>query len=208
MTAGTGPHAERVWDPFVRVAHWSIAVAVVLNGLIIEEESVAHIWIGYAALGLLALRMLWGFVGPETARFESFPPSLSAARAHLGEVRTGVARPHRSHNPLGALNAYAMWAALAVVCVTGLALEETSENGHAAARSVLAASALADDDDRRGGSDEGESLVEELHEGAANALLLLALLHVAGVAFETRRSGVDLVGAMVHGEKRFPSGPA
>ena len=110
--------AAPAWDPIVRLTHWCIALAVILNGLIVEDESLIHIWIGYAALGFLVLRLIWGVIGTEEARFTSFPPSIAAAKTHLGDMLLGERRPHRSHNPLGALMVYALWGTLAVVVAT------------------------------------------------------------------------------------------
>jgi len=58
------PHG-RVWDPLVRLTHWTIALAIILNGSVIGENAQAHIWIGYIALGFLALRLFWGVIGPK-----------------------------------------------------------------------------------------------------------------------------------------------
>ena len=48
--------------------------------------------------------------------------------------------------------------------------------------------------------------VEELDETVFNWLLFLVALHVAGVAFDTRRSGVNLTRAMINGRKTNPEG--
>ncbi len=52
----------------------------------------------------------------------------------------------------------------------------------------------------------GIDWVEELHEAVFNWLLFSVALHVAGVAFDTRRSGVNLVRAMINGRKTIPEG--
>ena len=221
MSAETdAPVQGPAWDPVVRLAHWGIAAAVLANGLITEGGEQLHVWIGWAALALLVLRLAWGFAGPEEARFESFPPSLAAGRAHLSDVLAGRRRPHRSHNPLGALMAYALWAALAVVVTTGVAMKggpfpEDGETARLAPPAIVAAAHADEDGDEdergdhaEGGSeedeDEGNEAVEEIHEAAANLLLILAALHVAGVAFESRRFGMRLVGPMLTGERREP----
>lgn len=190
------PHepSKRVWDPLVRLTHWIIALAVILNGFIIDEDALAHIWIGYVALSLLALRLLWGLVGPESARFSSFPISFSGAARHISDARQGVHRAHRSHNPLGALMVYALWATLAVVSVTGVMMESDlfPEDDHEYSSRVEA----HDDED-----DEAAEWLEDLHEGAANLLLLLSVLHVGGVVLESRLSGRNLVRAMITGRR-------
>jgi cytochrome b len=181
MAADAAPvGALRVWDPVVRLTHWSIAAAVLLNGLLIDEDAATHVWIGYAAFGVLGLRLAWGLIGPETARFTAFPPSLSAAAAHVSATLAGRPQPPaRSHNPLGALMVYALWGLLLAVSVTGVMFDSD------AFWRVEA--------------------VEEAHEAAANLLMLCAALHVAGVAVESRVSGVNLAKAMVDGIKVFPA---
>lgn len=47
----------RVWDPLVRLTHWGIALAVLVNGVLLRDGDIAHIWIGYGALALLLLRL-------------------------------------------------------------------------------------------------------------------------------------------------------
>jgi cytochrome b len=152
------------WDPVVRVTHWVVALSVVLNGLIVEEESQLHNWIGYAVLAMLALRVLWGIVGTEEARFSSFPPSLLKAKAYAQGMLNGEHPAQRSHNPIGSLMVYAMWGSLAVVIGTGIGMEVF---------------------------DIYE--MEDIHEVAANLVLVLAAAHVCGVVLESRLSGVNLI---------------
>ena len=62
----------RVWDPLVRVLHWSLVVAFVVAWLSGEEESLVHVYAGYVILGLVGFRIVWGLVGPRYARFSNF----------------------------------------------------------------------------------------------------------------------------------------
>jgi cytochrome b len=184
---------ERVWDPLVRLTHWATALAIVFNGVLIDGDALAHIWIGYTAIGLLALRLLWGLIGPENARFSSFPISPTGAWRHIVDLKRGEHKAHRSHNPLGALMVYALWTMLLIVSVTGVMLEsepfpehEVEYNRH--------------DEDEDDDEDRAE-IIEELHEVSANLLLLLAVLHVGGVVLESRVSGRNLVRPMIFGDK-------
>ncbi len=161
------------WDPLVRLTHWGTASAVLLNGVLVEGDGQAHLWIGYAALTFLGLRLIWGLVGPREARFSAFRPSLARARDHLGDIWLGRRVTHRSHNPLGALMAYTLWALLALVVGTGLMME-TGAGGD----------------------------LEDLHSAAAYLVLLLAPIHVAGVLFEKLRGDGDVIRRMITGEKR------
>lgn len=73
-----------VWDPLVRLIHWSLALMILLNGAFVEEESKTHEWIGYVALCLVGLRLIWGFMGPRHVRFSAFPPVRAALFATSG----------------------------------------------------------------------------------------------------------------------------
>lgn len=193
----------RVWDPLVRLTHWGIAVAIVLNGLVIDEDALAHIWIGYVALGLLALRLLWGVIGTETARFSAFPPSLAGAARHASALRRGDHPDYRSHNPLGALMIYALWGTLLVVSASGVLLDSDPFPHHADGYGAQYAEDDRDDGDDEDDEEDRESgeLIEEIHEASANLLLLLAALHVGGTILESRLSGRNLVRAMISGRR-------
>jgi cytochrome b len=191
------------WDPLIRITHWGIALAVVSNGLLNKPGGTVHVWIGWAVMALLAMRLIWGVIGPAEARFSAFPPDPRAAMSHLVDLVRGRPREHMSHNPAGALMVYALWASLAVVTVTGLIMTDgqspvtIAEQKAAVAAgdwSMLAKSAGKEDDE--GGLSEAAG---ELHEGAANLMLILALIHVAGVVVESRALRRNLVRPMVTG---------
>lgn len=168
----------RVWDPLVRVTHWTIAVLVLGEFTVFDDDWAIHRWAGYVVLGLVAVRLAWGLIGPRHARFSAFPPSLARARAYLSGLLRGCHPLYLSHNPLGALMAYNLWASLALAVATGyLAILRVP----------------------------GAKLVGALHEVVANWILLSVALHVAGVLFDSWYSGVDLVRAMVSGWKTLPA---
>ncbi|MCC6925130.1 cytochrome b/b6 domain-containing protein [Novosphingobium sp.] len=200
------------WDPIVKLTHWGIVTAVIGNALVTEEGSGWHIWVGYGLAALLALRLLWGLVGPREARFGSFPPSLARATHHLGEIRRGEVTRHASHNPLGALMAYAIWAVLLVVAGTGIAMSgpppsnpsavsgEHDEHGAKAGGAEHEERAEAAEGGEEGEEEEGPLL--ELHELSVNLLYVLIALHLMGVVFESRRSGPGIVRSMLPGGTR------
>ena len=205
----------RRWDPVVKLTHWSIVLAILANAVFTDEGSAAHVWIGYALAAILGLRLLWGFVGPAEARFAAFPPSPGKALTHIREISAHKLNQHSSHNPLGALMVYAIWSCLLVIVGTGIALagipgsgERLDERSHAPAgfsagtrpaalNAQEAAEAGGHEKRDVEGGDHEEGPLVEVHEAAANLLYLLILLHIAGVAFETRRSGRQVVLAML-----------
>lgn len=167
-----------VWDIFVRVTHWTVAGLVLAELTIFDEDWAVHRWAGYAVLALVGLRLVWGLIGTRHARFSAFPPSLDAARAYLAGLLRGMQTLHLSHNPLGALMAYNLWASLIAVCVTGILMTTRSF--------------------------WGVGLVEDLHEVIANWVTVSVVLHVAGVVFDTWYSKINLVRAMITGQKEIP----
>jgi len=74
--------------------------------------------------------------------------------------------------------AYNLWASLVAVCLTGILMTTRTF--------------------------WGVDWVEEVHEVIANWVAISVVLHVAGVAFETWHSKVNLVRAMVNGQKEIP----
>lgn len=197
--------APSLWDPVVRLTHWGIAVAVLLNALVTNGGSLTHVSLGWMGMALLLLRLIWGGLGPSEARFSAFPPNPAAALRHLGAVLRGKPGTHRSHNPAGAMMAYALWVTLAAVTLTGLVM-----TGGATPMQVARDKAAVASGDWSALIKEGESseaddntlrhTAEEIHEMAANLLLLLAVLHVAGVFVESRAMRRNLVAPMLFGK--------
>lgn len=173
-TPGSTEAPLRPWDPLVRLTHWGIVVAVALNALVTEEGDVWHVWVGTAMAALLVLRLLWGFVGPAEARFSAFPPSPARAIVHLRDIAAGRHPRHASHNGLGALMAYALWATLALIAVTGLAMSgfpPEAEGGDASVisflRTAVEAPARARDHDTHERDQDGDHARD--HDGDRHA---------------------------------------
>ena len=202
---------EQRWDPLVRLTHWGVAAGVLANGILTEEGSGPHQWVGYGVAALLALRWIWGLIGSPEARFSAFRPSLRRAAAHLRAIGRREKTTHRSHNPLGALMVYALWATLAIVIGSGVAMTilpgASTPPTEAPSNAQFQTPAASDDDQVRearedgAGEGEGDEVIGEIHEVAANLLFILAGLHLLGVAFETRRSGHGILTAMLPGRR-------
>ncbi len=196
-----------LWDPVVRLSHWGIAAAVVLNALINEGGSLAHVSIGWAAMALLLMRLVWGVLGPSEARFSAFPPNPRTALAHLrGMLRGEKPRGYPSHNPAGAIMVYAFWVVLVVVIGTGLVMTGGATPMQVAADKAAVASGdwsalIKDDGEKRDDPSGFGKGAEDVHEIAANLLLILAALHIAGVFVEGRLMRRSLVAPMLLGAK-------
>jgi cytochrome b len=88
-----------VWDPFIRIFHWSLVGLFTLSYVTGEGEAPVHVWSGYAILVLITLRIIWGFVGTRHARFSDFVRSPAAVFRYLKGELSGNAPRTLGHNP-------------------------------------------------------------------------------------------------------------
>jgi cytochrome b len=110
----------RVWDPAVRIFHWSLVLAFALAYVSGDEWLRVHVLSGYVIGALVAFRVLWGLVGPRYARFSSFVASPAVALEYLWLAVRFRAPRHLGHNPAGGLMIVAMLLSLAATTLTGL----------------------------------------------------------------------------------------
>ena len=66
---GSETSVVRVWDPLVRVFHWTLVTCFAVAYFTEDDLLALHVWAGYAVFGLIAVRLFWGFVGPRHARW-------------------------------------------------------------------------------------------------------------------------------------------
>ena len=184
-----------VWDPFIRIFHWgmvaSIAVAATTGFLLGPYWIPVHVVSASLALGLILLRIVWGFSGGTYARFSSFVMGPSRVLGHLRDMLSGRETRYIGHNPLGGLMVLAL---LAVVIALGLS--GTTVLGAAPKVGPLAFAIPYKD----------SPWLREIHETLASGLLLLIALHIGGVVFESRRYNENLARSMVTGMKELRDG--
>ncbi|SHF58944.1 Cytochrome b [Modicisalibacter ilicicola DSM 19980] len=180
----------RVWDPLVRIFHWSL-VAVFFTAYLTEgEPEWLHTWAGYIALMLLGVRILWGFIGTRHARFSDFVYAPSTTLRYLVDELVGRARRYLGHNPAGGLMALALILLVVATGLSGMVLYAADEGAGPLAGLIPVTEAW----------EEG---AEEVHEVLANLTLGMIGLHVVGVIFSSLRHRENLVASMLHGFKRL-----
>ncbi len=201
----------RVWDPFVRIAHWSLVVLFATSYLSEGEPEWLHAWSGYIIAGLVVLRILWGFVGPTHARFSDFVTGPFKALRYLIGMLRGSSPRYIGHSPAGGVMTVALLVALLVTTGTGMVLL-AADKGRGPLAGVVARSfeqsksttvagePEENEDDERG--EDGEEFWEEVHEVAANLNLVLVVLHLLGVAAASYAHRENLPRSMVTGRKR------
>ncbi|HQU67125.1 MAG TPA: cytochrome b/b6 domain-containing protein [Albidovulum sp.] len=190
------------WDIIVRVTHWVVAGVVVANALFTKGGGTLHVWLGWIGMAFLAVRLVWGIVGSPEARFAAFPPRPIAALSHVNRVLRGRVREYPSHNPAGAMMIYVLWLSLATVMGTGLVLTKGATPWEIGRQQAAVAagdwSALATDGGEEGsGGEKASGIVGEIHQIGGNLLIVLAVIHLAGVALESVRLQRNLVRPMI-----------
>lgn len=183
----------RVWDPLVRLFHWSLVASFAIAYLTEGEDDwmTLHSYAGYTALGLLAFRLLWGFIGSYHARFVNFITGPAEAIAYLKGLKAGKVKDYLGHNPAGAAMIVALFLSLVATGFSGMVVYGIEGHGPLAGTFVAGWS---------------EDMFEEVHEFFANFTLALVVLHVAGVVVSSRLHGENLVRAMLTGNKQRPMG--
>jgi cytochrome b len=171
----------RVWDPFVRLFHWSLALSVATAWLSPEEWGWAHEPAGYVAGALIVARVFWGFMGDRYAVFSEFVRPPSTIVAYLITIFSGTERRYLGHNPAGG----------AMIVILLVAIVATAATGWLLTTDLF----------------WGSRPMQILHSLCANAVVVLVGGHVIGVAVASLRHRENLVRAMVTGFKRAP-GPA
>ena len=176
------PSTVEVWDWPLRVWHWSLAVLVLIACVTPNSYDGLHRFAGYAVIGLLTFRLIWGFLGTRHARFDKVALKLRAAPGYLWNLRHGATGRYLGLNPAGAALLVAMLALLAISAVSG-AMQVTVRFF-------------------------GVWWVEDTHAYASNAIIGLAGLHVLGTLVMSVLQRENLVRAMFTGRKRAPGNAA
>jgi len=176
MNSDTPDSKILVWDVPVRVFHWMLVLSFAGAYLTAESERwrLLHVTLGYTMGGLLAFRVLWGVVGTRYARFSSFVQGPAHVLRYLRSLLSGKPEHHVGHNPAGAL-------AIVVLMLAGVCIVITGWAGY---------------------NEIGGEWVSELHEAAANTMLLVVGVHVSGVLVSTVLHRENLVRSMVTGTKQ------
>lgn len=168
----------RVWDPLVRVFHWSLVAAFATAWATGEDIMSLHQLAGYLIIALIAIRVVWGLIGGRHARFSDFLYRPTTILRFIKDSFAFRARRHIGHNPAGGAMVIALL--LALVATAGSGFMMTTDGF----RSVR--------------------WVRDVHEIAVDLSLFLIVLHLAGVALASFEHRENLVKAMLTGRKRAP----
>ncbi len=177
-----------VWDLPLRLTHWSFAVLVFAMWYTAENSLwFWHTRLGVALFALVIFRIIWGFVGPPTARFSGF---VRGPKAVLGYLRGKYPDDQRiGHNPLGALAVLALLGVMLVQTSMGLFAGDPYDGATGPLNSLV-----------------GVMTADQLTDWHADFLwvvLGMAGLHITAIGVYSMIKMDDLVGPMVTGTKEM-----
>ncbi|KIU53437.1 MULTISPECIES: cytochrome b/b6 domain-containing protein [Hyphomicrobiales] len=175
-----GQDAVCVWDPLVRIFHWTVVLGTALNYFVLASGKPPHRYVGYGIAAALAVRVVWGFVGSTHARFSDFVTSPRAVLLHLAAVKARRDRRYVGHNPAGGAMVLVLMTLIALTCLTGWMQ----------------------------GLDAfwGVEWLQEVHALCANLIIAMAAIHVFAAIMESVLHRENLILAMITGRKRRASG--
>ena len=200
--AGAGPGTRRlkVWDPWVRLVHWSIVVLIPLSFWTAKTDRWdLHLLAGYTMLTLILFRIAWGLVGSHTARFRNFLKSPLEAVRHLGHLRKRPVGVEIGHNAAGG------WMVLVLLLLlltqTGTGLFANHDPGFTYSQHGPLSMLVS----------EGDSeLATSIHVRLFWVIVAAAALHILAIIAYRVLRGQNLVGPMLTGDLKIPvlySGP-
>jgi len=184
--------AVKIWDIPTRLFHWALVASLAFMWWSAEEGGLWmdwHVKVGVFVLALLLFRLIWGFVGSETARFSHFLRAPQAAWQHLRALGSQQSAYHAGHNPLGA------WMVVALLCLVGA----QATTGLFATDDILVEGPLYDYV-----SSAFADRMTGLHHQLFNGLLAFIAVHVLAVFYYLVRKHTNLIKPMVSGRADWP----
>jgi cytochrome b len=203
----------KIWDPFVRIFHWSLVIAVMAQLMTGEDLTNIHIKIGYFIIVLLLARIIWGFIGSKYARFADFIYSPKEIWAYLTGLFKKNPKHYIGHNPAGGAMVITLLFFLLLTTLAGLKTYGAMGKGPLAYVSPHIVSNVYADEERHEENDFQKdfkhseskgtrSFWKEIHESLVGVIITLVVLHILGVIISSYIHKENLIWAMVSGQKK------
>ncbi len=200
----TSTQKVKVWDVPVRLFHWALVLLIILSyvtgeiggfdftmgGKMVPNLDV-HMWSGLSILALLLFRIIWGFVGSDTAKFKDFVKP-TAVFSYLGGMFNKGSKFVAGHNPAGGLVVIALLVLLLMQGGTGLFAKEDDFFGNTGPLYSLV-------------SEDTAAVLTKRHHQIWEYVELLILLHIAANIFYWLVLKQNLIVAMFTGKKDAPA---
>ncbi|MBN2739489.1 MAG: cytochrome b/b6 domain-containing protein [Rhodobacteraceae bacterium] len=189
-TSSPKTRTVKVWDPVVRSFHWLLVLAFAGAWGLGEwgpNQMTWHFYFGYVIVGLVGVRLIWGFVGTRNARFSSFLFGPGKVVAYLRHLPSREPSNWIGHNPMGGWSVFLILGLLIAQVATGL-MSDPKDYINVGPLAQYVPDSLSD-------------LSVKLHNIISTLLLIVVGVHVAAILFYKRWKGENLVAPMITGKK-------
>ena len=186
---------------------------------------VTHVWFGYIFVLNLLWRMIWAFIGNRHARWAAIVPGgtgyWKSVKDYVGSLTSGQPQQYLGHNPLARISVTLLFVMLVIQAVSGLVLAGT-DIFYPPLGSWIAAWVAASGVDPGSVQPYAPHLYDEVawnemrsfrkpfvtaHYYCFYAIVLMIVLHVAGVVITELKEGGNIVSAMFTGKKTLSGRP-
>ncbi len=186
---GLNPQEKKlpiVWDPLVRLFHWSLFFFFFLAYL--EDDWLSlHGHAGYTVMLLVLFRLIWGVIGTRHARFTDFVTTPAVAIIYLKQLFSRTAERHLGHNPAGTAMILLLLILMIITGFSGMSLFALEGSGPLANTFVASWPGY---------------VLADVHEFFANFTLIAVIVHIVGVLLTSLVHKENLPGTMITGRKR------
>jgi len=182
-----------VWDLWIRLFHWSLAVLVgfqLFSGETGFQFFDWHRLAGEIILALVLFRILWGLVGSSNARLYSLFAHPRRVFSHLKLLVQRKPDSVSGHNAAGGCAVLVMLLLVAVQAITGSLIADEDELVEGAWYGSLSTSTT--------------DLLHKIHHINAEVLLYIVLFHVVMILVYLIVGRQNLIGPMISGRMRKP----
>lgn len=186
------PNQVYVWPLCTRIVHWSIAFSFTIAFILsfYENRLNYHVAIGIIFGLMLVYRIVWGFIGPRYATFNTFKLNLAQLKYYFVEkIEDRYREIPAGHNPASSWYTLLVLFLGSIISITGLLLYGIQE-----AKGYLA---FLNSDYH-----QYSDLLLSIHIYTSYILLAWVIIHITGVLIEQFYHKTSMVFAMITGYKK------
>ena len=174
----------RVWDLPLRIFHWGLVIAIIgAVGSAKADVMWLHERFGLTVMGLVAFRVVWGFMGGYYARFSQFLTPPRTALAGIYQLLKPQSHPMAGHSAAAGYAVVGLLAVSAYQALTGSVSNDDVLFDGPLAHLIPGWSNLASD----------------LHDGGEPVLFFMVALHIGAILIYKYVKKQNLTMAMLHG---------
>ena len=182
-----------VWDLPLRVFHWALVLCIIVSVASAKTDlTTIHERSGLAVMALILFRVIWGFIGSQTARFSNFLKSPILVWSSFRNLMLKQKDDLSGHSALGGYATIVLLTICLVMAITGSF--STDDILYDGPFSHLAPDYM--------------KLASSLHHMTEKALFAVIVLHLFALLIYYWRLKKNLVPAMITGRRTKAVGPS